>query len=105
MNFGEILCLSLIGLLLVYAGCLIFQRKQFTVLQKYHYRNIKEEDKENYASVMGIGNCITGAGVCAAPYLNLLTGTSLGWYVCAAGIILGLGLMIFSQFKFNGGLF
>ena len=105
MNFGEILSLSFIGLLLIYTGCLIWQKKQINILHKYHYRNVREEDKESYATVIGVGSCVMGAGIFAVPYLNLLSGTALGWYICGAALILGIGIMIFSQFKFNGGLF
>ena len=95
----------LCGLLCLALGGAIWLRKKITLIHDYHYKKVKEEDKKAYTAVMGKGMMVLGAG-CILSGLVCAFGKE-AWIgpVLIGGFVLGLGLMLYGQFRYNHGIF
>lgn len=99
MIFGVLVNLA-VGLLCVVLGLLVWKKRKISLLHDYHYQYVKQEDIPAYTRQMGIGLVIVGAGIASAGIFDLFL-PSLWWAPLAAGIILGLIVIIMAQRKYN----
>ncbi len=89
-----------VGLLCAVLGLLIWKKRKISLLHDYHYQYVKREDIPAYTRQVGIGLVIVGCGIAAAGILDLFL-SPLWWVSLAAGIILGLIVIIMAQRKYN----
>ena len=75
-----------------------------STIHSYNRRRVREEDIPRYGRVMGTGTLIMGAALMASYILSLWREDLVVWVIIPAFIV-GLGLMLYGQFKYNGGLF
>ena len=54
---------------------------------------------------MGHGTLIIGVTLIAATIVQVLVGVEQGAFVILGGVVIGLALMLYAQFKYNKGLF
>ena len=99
MIFGVIIYLA-VGLLCVVLGLLLWRKQKISLLHDYHYQYVKREDIPAYTRQVGMGLVTVGAGISVAGLLDLVL-SPLWWVPLAAGIILGLILLIRAQRKYN----
>ena len=71
----------------------------------YNRRNVKTEDQKPYCLIVGIGTFIIGVGLIAAGIVQVLVGVEQSSFVMVGGILIGLVLILYAQFKYNRGLF
>ncbi|MBR4762458.1 MAG: DUF3784 domain-containing protein [Clostridia bacterium] len=95
---------ALAGLLCIILGLLISKKQKVSLLQDYHYKNVKSEDIPAYAKLMGIGVILIGAGILVTGFLNLFE-LPYWWVSLIAGIIAGIAVINRAQKKYNGSWF
>lgn len=92
-----------IGLILVILGLQTWKNRKATFLHDYHYRNVREEDLPAYTRAMGIGQIITGVGLCLTGLLRRWTEGWVCWLPLIAALVVGFLVMHDAQKKYNGG--
>ena len=54
---------------------------------------------------MGLGTLIMGTSIAATAILQMIFHLEAIFYLLAAGVAVGLAVMIYAQFKYNKGIF
>ena len=93
-----------VGALLIVLGILNL-RGNISMIHWYHRTNIREEDKGTYGKWMGSGSIVLGLGIAVAAALELFYAWPYAQYLVLVTLIIGFALILYAQFKFNGGLF
>ena len=102
MIFGSIMEMA-VGALCIVFGCLIWFKRKVSILQTYHYKNVKEEDLPAYCRTVGIGLMLIGLGIAGTGVLNLFY-ISLWWIPALVGFVSGFTVFIIAQKKYNGSI-
>ncbi len=71
----------------------------------YNRRKVKKEDQKIYCLIVGLGTLIVGVGLIAAGIVQALVGIEQSSFIIVGGILIGLVLILYAQFKYNRGLF
>ena len=104
MIFGMIIFLA-VGILCLVFGLLLWKKQKLSLVHDYHTRNVKKEDVPAYTRLMGFGLLAIGAGCVLTGVVAFGLERPLGWIAFPAGFLVGLGLMLRAQKKYNGGVF
>ncbi len=99
MIVGVIIDLA-VGLLCITLGMLVWKKQKISLLHDYHYQYVKREDIPAYTRHAGFGIVIVGIGIAVAGIFDLVL-SRFWWVPLAAGIVLGLALLIRAQRKYN----
>ena len=94
-----------VGIILSALGLLIWKKQDASILHSYHHQNVKEEDLPAYTQQMGIGQIVSGLGLCLTGVLRLFTKTFVSWIPLIAGLAAGFAIMHKAQMKYNGTWF
>ncbi|MCC8075009.1 MAG: hypothetical protein LIO95_03560 [Clostridiales bacterium] len=70
----------------------------------YHRRKVTPEDAPKYSRAMGIGTGIIGLCAIVTAALEAATKQNMD-AVIIGGCVVGLGVMLYAQIKYNHGLF
>lgn len=93
-----------IGTLLTVLG--IFNMKgNIASIHWYNRRKVTKENQKTYCMCMGLGTLIIGVSLIAAGIIQVFVGVEVGSIFIAVGVVIGLVLMLYAQFKYNRGLF
>ena len=93
-----------IGTLLTVLG--IFNMKgNIASIHWYNRRKVTKENQKPYCMCMGLGTLIIGVSMIAAGIIQVFAGVEVGSIFIAVGVVIGLVLMLYAQFKYNRGLF
>lgn len=93
-----------IGTLLTVLG--IFNMKgNIASIHWYNRRKVTKENQKPYCMCMGLGTLIIGVSLIAAGIIQVFSGVEVGSIFIAVGVVIGLVLMLYAQFKYNRGLF
>ena len=93
-----------LGLILIVIG--IFNRKgNISTIHWYNRRKVSEADRPAYGKWMGLGTILCGAGLMAGGIFQYFAPEGIWSIPVVAGLVIGLGLMLYAQLKFNHGLF
>lgn len=95
----------IIGILIILLGYLIGVKGKFQLIHSYHYKKVKDKDKKAYTRIMGFGTGVIGAFITIGAFLYLGFGTAGASSAILPGFILGLGIIVYAQYKYNGGIF
>ena len=71
----------------------------------YNRRKVTKEDQKIYCLIVGLGTLIVGVGLIAAGIVQVFVGVEQSSFVMVGGILVGLVLILYAQFKYNRGLF
>ena len=71
----------------------------------YNRRKVSREHQKPYCMTVGLGTLIIGAGLISAGLLQALWSKTAGDAATIIGIMVGLVLILYAQFKYNRGLF
>ena len=71
----------------------------------YNRRKVKPEDQKSYCLIVGLGTLIVGVGLIASGIVQAFVGIEESAFIMAGGILVGLVLILYAQFKYNRGLF
>ena len=98
--------LELLGLGAIIAALGIFNlRGNIGSIHWYNRRKVKKEDQLPYCRYMGSGTLIIGISLITAGFVQALTNDEAAAWVIAGGVLIGLALMLYAQFKYNKGIF
>ncbi|MCD7803151.1 MAG: DUF3784 domain-containing protein [Clostridiales bacterium] len=96
--------LLVIGLLISALGIVNITGNVSTI-HAYNRRKVKEEDITKYGRVMGIGTLIIGISLVVAFALTLLDADFTVDIIVIPAIVIGVAIMLYGQFRYNGGIF
>ena len=71
----------------------------------YNRRKVTKENQKAYCMVVGLGTLIIGVCLIAAGIVQALIGIEPSAVIMVIGILVGLTLILYAQFKYNRGLF
>lgn len=71
----------------------------------YNRRKVSKEDQLPYCRCMGLGSLIIGLSLIVAGIIQAIFTAEVGAVIILIGIIIGLALMLYAQFKYNKGIF
>ncbi len=74
-------------------------------VHSYNRKRVKEEDIPKYGRFMGLGTLTVGLGCIASSVLLFLNLEAFMAYAIIPTFAVGIGLILFAQFKYNGGIF
>jgi len=100
----EYLMLIAFGLIFIVLG--VFNVKgNIATVHWYNRRKVTKENQLPYCRLVGLGTILIGAALILSALLQAFAGEAAGAAVILVGIIIGLVLILFAQFKYNRGLF
>ena len=71
----------------------------------YNRRKVTKENQKAYCMVVGLGTLIIGVCLIVAGIVQALIGIEPSAVIMVIGIVVGLALILYAQFKYNRGLF
>ncbi len=100
----EYILLLLLGATLIVAG-IINMKGNISTVHWYNRRKVSKADAPRYGRAMGLGTLIMGASTAATAVLQMIFDREAIFYLLAAGVAVGLTVMVYAQFKYNKGIF
>jgi len=97
------LVLLILGLFLSVLG-IVNITGNISTIHSYNRRRVKEEDVPKYGKAIGTGTLIIGASLVAAFCLAFWKEVSIAFIVLPS-LVIGLGFILYGQFKYNKGIF
>ncbi len=98
--------LELLGLGIILSALGIFNMfGNIGSIHWYNRRKVKKEDQKIYCLIVGLGTLIVGVGLIASGIVQALVGIEQSAFFMVGGILVGLVLILYAQFKYNRGLF
>ena len=101
---AEFIFMIVLGAILLLLGIFNFQGN-IASIHWYNRRKVSKENQKPYCRWMGIGTGIIGISLIVAGILRLTCEREEYSYIIMAGAAIGLGSMLYAQFKYNRGLF
>lgn len=71
----------------------------------YNRRKVTKENQLPYCRCMGLGTLIMGASMIIAGIVQAFSNPAVGAVIIVIGIIVGMVLILYAQFKYNKGIF
>lgn len=93
------------GVILLVLGWQIWKNEKITFLHRYHYKNVRDENKKAYTTEIGMAAIIIAIGIILTGIIDYTTQSVYGWYVFLFSFAVGVILIIHAQIKYNGGIF
>lgn len=75
-----------------------------STIHSYNRRKVKEEDVPKYGRAIGTGTLIIGASLIVAFVTTFWSEEAMSFIVILA-LVIGLGFILYAQFKYNKGIF
>lgn len=100
----EYLFLCIIGLIFIFLGIINYKGNILSI-HWYNRRNVSKENEKNYGKLMGVGTGIIGIGMTITGILLLIFNLEEFYYILISSLIFGMIIMIYSQIKYNKGIF
>lgn len=97
------LTLLILGLFISALG-IINIKGNISTIHYYNRRKVKEEDVPKYGKAVGTGTLIMGVSL-VLGYIALFWSEEAMAIIILPAVVVGLGFMMYGQFKYNGGIF
>ncbi len=97
------LILLVLGLFISALG-IINIKGNISTIHSYNRRKVKEEDVPKYGKAVGTGALIIGVSL-VLGYIALFWSEEAMAFIILPAVVVGLGFMLYGQFKYNGGIF
>ncbi len=97
------LILLVLGMLISSLG-IINIKGNISTIHSYNRRKVKEEDVPKYGKAVGTGTLIIGVSL-VLGYTALFWSEEVMAAIILPAVVVGLGFMLYGQFKYNGGIF
>ena len=98
--------LELLGIGAIIAVLGVFNlRGNIGSIHWYNRRKVSKEDQLPYCWCVGLGTLLIGAAMIVAGVVQALVSAEAGAVIILIGIIIGLVLILYAQFKYNKGIF
>lgn len=99
----ENLTILILGLLISVLG-IVNILGNISTIHTYNRRNVKDEDVPKYGKAVGTGTLIIGVSFVVAYVVSFWSKAAMAFILLPA-IAVGLGFMLYAQFKYNKGIF
>ncbi len=100
----ENITLLAVGIVLIVLG-IVNMTGNISTVHSYNRKKVKEEDIPKYGFFVGLGTVTVGVGITVNFVLMLLELSFASLFVLIPAVGAGIGLILYAQFKYNGGLF
>ena len=90
------MCISVIGIVNI--------KGNISTIHSYNRRRIKEEDIPKYGKIVGAGTLVIGVSLILGFIVSFWSEEIMG-FIIVPTIIVGLGLVLYGQIKYNKGIF
>ena len=75
-----------------------------STIHSYNRRKVKEEDIPKYGRAVGTGTLIFGVSLIAA-FVASFRNEKIMAFIVVPALVIGLGFILYAQFKYNKGIF
>lgn len=100
----DYISLLILGILLSVLGWFNF-KGNISSIHWYNRRKVLPEDVPAYGKAMGTGTLIIGGALMITSILQMLFHREALYFISAAGILIGLAVMLYAQIRYNHGIF
>ena len=76
-----------------------------STIHAYNRRRVKEENVPNYGKAVGTGTIIIGLSLAVSFFIVTCWNEAVLPFVIVPALIVGLGFILYGQFKYNKGIF
>lgn len=97
------IALLILGIFISVIG-IVNMTGNISTIHSYNRRKVKEEDVPKYGRAVGTGTLIIGVSLIAAFVTTFWSETAMSFIVIPA-LVIGLGYILYAQFKYNKGIF
>ena len=97
------LMLLILGLFCSVIG-IVNIRGNISTIHSYNRRKVKEEDIPKYGRAVGTGTLIVGLAMVLGYIVSFWSHTAASGLILLA-LVVGMGFILYGQFKYNKGLF
>ena len=97
------IALLILGVFISFLGIVNIMGNICTI-HSYNRRKVKEEDVPKYGRAIGTGTLIIGVSLIAAFVTAFWSEKAMSFIVIPA-LVIGLGFILYAQFKYNKGIF
>ena len=97
------LTLLILGLFISALG-IINIMGNISTIHSYNRRKVKEEDVPKYGKVVGIATLIIGVSL-VLGYIVAFWSEAIMAFIILPAVVVGLGFLLYGQFKYNKGIF
>lgn len=101
MGYASLLFL---GIMVTIWGAMNF-RGNISTIHWYNRSKVSETDIPKYGKAMGWGTMIMGISVALTGILQIIFDLEVIFYLIIAGVVIGISIMLYAQFKYNRGIF
>lgn len=103
-EFIEYGFMLIFGVLIVCLGIMNF-KGNISSIHWYNRRKVAKENEKQYGKYMGIGTIIVGSSLILNSILQMIFGLEIFYCIIVIGVVVGLGFILYSQIKYNKGIF
>ena len=97
------IALLILGIFISIIG-IVNMTGNISTIHSYNRRKVKEEDVPKYGRAVGTGTLIIGVSLIAAFVTTFWSEDAMSFIVIPA-LVIGLGYILYAQFKYNKGIF
>ena len=97
----EGLFVSLLGVLFLVLGYLLWRKEMITLLHDYHRDRVSPENKKALCTLSGIGMIAIGGGLLISGIALSVTSSLYSFIPFALGFAVGLAMMMYAIIKYN----
>ena len=96
-----IIVITIVSILLVVLGWLLWKKEQISLLHNYHYDKVSPENKKSFCMLSGMGLICMGIGLGITAVVLGITNSLLSFISSAIGFAVGLLLLVHAGKKYN----
>ncbi|MBQ2938582.1 MAG: helix-turn-helix transcriptional regulator [Clostridia bacterium] len=103
-KFIEYGFMLIFGVLIVCLGIMNF-KGNISSIHWYNRRKVAKENEKQYGKYMGIGTIVVGSSLILNSILQMIFELEIFYCIIVIGVVVGLGFILYSQIKYNKGIF
>ena len=103
-EFIEYGFMLIFGVLIVCLGIMNF-KGNISSIHWYNRRKAAKENEKQYGKYMGFGTIIVGSSLILNSILQMIFGLEIFYCIIVIGVVVGLSFILYSQIKYNKGIF
>ena len=103
-EFIEYGFMLIFGVLIVCLGIMNF-KGNISSIHWYNRRKVAKENEKQYGKYMGFGTIIVGSSLILNSILQMIFGLEIFYCIIVIGVVVALGFILYSQIKYNKGIF
>ena len=97
------IALLILGIFISVIG-IVNMTGNISTIHSYNRRKVKEEDVPKYGRAVGTGTLIIGVSLIAA-FVTTFWSEKPMYIIVIPALVIGLGFILYAQFKYNNGIF